>query len=433
MVLFFKYLLVTVFFCVQFLFVTFASAETVYEMLEKVVAEHELIQAAEARKDAAGQVLKQSRGAWYPQVTALANIGRQNIDPAAGALNTRENRNIQNIRTTQLLYDFGRTGAGVERSEAGLERSKFELAATRQDIILRGVTAYLDVYRHNQRLKLARQSERRIVQLTGIEETLVTKGAGLASDVLQAKSQLAGAKAVRVQAEGEFNNAMNRFRTVFGYSLTDGQIQAMVVPPRPEEHIPANIDEAVSIAAQNSFDLNMADKDIEMAEHEIRFRQSMYYPTLNLVGEANRKENDDGVRGTRRDVLGMVELNWTLFSGGRDRAAVNQARYILKDTEKRKEDLEHLVQERVRTAWRNMLTSRENARFLRDQADIMEEFLKLAKRERKLGTRSLLDVLSGEVTHLNALSNAISADIDHELALYNMLYAMGKLELDRIK
>lgn len=410
-----------------------SKAVTLYELLEQVVIDHDLIEAAQARKGAADQVVRQSRGEWYPHVSALANAGREHINPPGDRSSTNENRNTQTLRATQLVYDFGRTGSGISRSKAGLEKSEAELTATRQDIILRGVTAYLDVYRHAQRLNLALESEQRIVDLTGIEETLVERGAGLASDVLQAKSQLAGARALRIRAEGQLNNAMNRFRTVFGYYLSDEQIKEMVLPSRPVDYIPVTSDEALVMAGENSVDLYLAAMDIEMARHEIKFRESNYYPRLHLVGELKRKRNDSGISGTRRESLGMVELSWDIFSGGRDMAAVSEARYNLTEFEKRRDDMDQVVQERVLIAWQNLLTSRENARYLRDQANIMEEFLELAKRERRLGTRSLLDVLNGEVTHLNALSNAISADIDQDLAIYNMLYAMGMLELDVLR
>jgi outer membrane protein TolC len=305
--------------------------------------------------------------------------------------------------------------------------------AARQDVILRGTSAYLDVYRHAQRLRLARESEQRIVDLTGIEETLVTRGAGLASDVLQAKSQLAGARALRVRAEGQLNNALNRFKTVFGYYPTEEQIKDMMLPPRPGDYIPVTVEEALIIADENSLDLYMADRDIDIAGQEVRLRESRYYPSFSLVGEFKRKENDLGVSGVRTEALGMVTMNWELISGGKDMAAVSEARFNRTELKRRKNDLENIVQERVLIAWENLLTSRENARYLRDQANIMEEFLELAKRERRLGTRSLLDVLNGEVTHLNALSNAISAEIDQDLALYNMLYAMGRLELDVLR
>lgn len=433
MSIFYKKVQILIVLLSPFLLFSYVQAQTIFDMLEQVVEEHDLIQAAEAGKEAADQIVKQAKSEWYPHVSAVANLGRENIDPPAPASSTAETRNTQTLRATQLIYDFGRAGSGVKRARAGLNRSEAGITAARQEIIMRGLAAYLNVYRHARQLDLAEESERRIVRLTGIEETLVTKGAGLASDVLQAKSQLAGAKALRVLAEGQLSNALNRFRTVFGYVLTDEQIKEMVIPAKPLDHIPDTIDEALNIALENSIDLLMTAADIDMARHEIRFRESAYYPSLHLVGEFKRKENDAGILGTRNESLGMVELSWNLFSGGKDVAAVREARHRVRELEKTRDNLEHVIQERVLIAWQNLITSRENAKFSRHQADIMEEFLELAKRERKLGTRSLLDVLSGEVTHLNALSNAVSADIDKDLAIFNMLYAMGELELDVLR
>lgn len=428
-----RFILGPVFFVLFALLSSPASGQTLYELLERVVVEHDLVLAAEAGKEAADQNIRRAVGEWYPHVSASAEAGRESIDPAGGGSSTNKNRNVQTIRVSQLIYDYGRTGSGIDRARIGLDRSEAVVKAARQDVILRGTSAYLDVYRHAQRLRLARESERRIVDLTGIEETLVTRGAGLASDVLQAKSQLAGARALRVRAEGQLNNALNRFKTVFGYYPTEEQIKDMMLPPRPGDYIPVTVEEALVIADENSLDLYMADRDIDIAGQEIRLRESRYYPSFSLVGEFKRKENDLGTSGLRTEALGMVTMNWELISGGKDMAAVSEARFNRTELKKRKDDLEKIVQERVLIAWENLLTSRENARYLRDQANIMEEFLELAKRERRLGTRSLLDVLNGEVTHLNALSNAISAEIDQDLALYNMLYAMGRLELDVLR
>ncbi|WP_045216037.1 TolC family outer membrane protein [Desulfonatronovibrio magnus] len=404
--------------------------QTLYQMLERVVVEHNLIQAAESGRQAAAQDVRQARADWLPHLYGTASVGQEYIDPPGPRSSTSETRNYQSLRASQLIFDFGRTGSGINRAKAGFGRSEVELAATRQDIILQGITAYLDVYRNAKRLEFARQSEQRIIDLTGIEETLVTRGAGLASDVLQAKSQLAGAMAQRARAEGQLSIARSRFNTVFGFSISDEDIRQMTRPSSPLEYLPASVMQAVKSAEESSLDLHIAQYNIEMAEHDIKIRQAGYLPRLNLVGELKRKENDSGVRGTRNEALGMVEITWALFSGGKDRAATAQARHILEEQQKIREDLSTQIEERVLTAWQNLITSRENARFLKDQADILEEFLELAKRERLLGTRSLLDVLNGEVTHLNALSNAIYADVDQDLAVYGMLYAMGILELD---
>ena len=70
---------------------------------------------------------------------------------------------------------------------------------------------------------------------------------------------------------------------------------------------------------------------------------------------------------------------------------------------------------------------------LDQQANILNNFLSIAKKERKMGTRSLLDVLMGEVNYINAQGNAIAAREDTKIAAYNLLFSMGAISLDLFK
>ena len=53
------------------------------------------------------------------------------------------------------------------------------------------------------------------------------------------------------------------------------------------------------------------------------------------------------------------------------------------------------------------LRTLKNAQFLTNQARISNEFLELARKERKAGNRTLLDVLGGETALINAQADAI--------------------------
>ena len=80
-----------------------------------------------------------------------------------------------------------------------------------------------------------------------------------------------------------------------------------------------------------------------------------------------------------------------------------------------------------------MNTTQRNAQFLRNQANISGEFLRLARKERQLGRRSLLDVLSGETVEINASSDASNAENQVIVAAYTMLFVMGDLKVEDIK
>ena len=91
-------------------------------------------------------------------------------------------------------------------------------------------------------------------------------------------------------------------------------------------------------------------------------------------------------------------------------------------------DLRDQTEEQTRNAWDNLETARDNAIQLHNQANIAAEFLELARKERKLGNRSLIEVLGGETALINASSDAASADTTLAIAIYTLLSIMGEIK-----
>lgn len=406
-----------------------AGATTFGELLPDMLEQHERLKAAAEGKDAAYYRVQQAKSAWYPRVDLTGDVTKENIEKT-GAAGTSLGRNIQKLRATQLLWDFGRTNSAVGTTEAAFEMTDAQQIAVRQGLIQEGVTAYLNCIRFNKVLGFALQSEENIKHQTGIEESLVERGAGLSSDVLQAKSQLAGIAALRVAAEGDLVNIRNRFRAVFGRDVSPEEIAGFVPPEVPYEIVPTSLDEAIAIARKNNPNLVMVQKNIDMAEQEIRRARSMFYPSLNAYGEYWRKENDSGVEETKIEQRIGVEFNYNLFAGGGDMSALSAAKHARGEADNTLKDQERSIEELVRVNWQNLLTARAKAEWFRNQANIENEFLELARKERKLGNRSLLDVLTAEVNYNNAQSGAVSAEVDQDIAAFNLLFAMGQLRME---
>ena len=57
----------------------------------------------------------------------------------------------------------------------------------------------------------------------------------------------------------------------------------------------------------------------------------------------------------------------------------------------------------------------------------------LAREERRLGTRSLIDVLSGETAEINALSDAEAANSQVAIAAYTLLFIIGELTVEAVE
>lgn len=414
----------------------FGGAESSYskslaDLLPGLLVTHERVLAKQSQIEASTFGVEASRSGWFPRLDLTADTSSEQIGKPGSQTDdyTTRERNMQQIRGTQLLYDFDATSLRVEQSKNVLEQSQFEAVSTKQDLLLEGIAAYLDVYKTYKQVEYASRSEERIKQQTGIEETLVKRGAGVSSDVLQAKQQLLGAMALRVNIEGELAKARARFRAVFGYAPELNEIREFEKPVLPADLLPATPDEAVDTASAESPLLKAAGASVEASSKQVEIDRTRFYPNFNLFAEARRRENDNGDLGVRDTSSFGVEMAWNLFSGFGDEAQLSASRATVAQARYSHADLKRTVEQSVRTAWQDLRTNRRNAKLLREQTDILGEFMDIAKRERTLGTRSLLDVLVAEVNYINAVSAAVAAETDAIRSGYTALHAMGKLDV----
>jgi adhesin transport system outer membrane protein len=321
----------------------------------------------------------------------------------------------------------------IDRAGLVKLRSMTNLEAVRQNVLLRGISAYLNIVMAREKLRYARQSEENIRTQTGMEETLVSKGAGLSSDILQTKSQLARARALRVSVEGELIQAINFFKAIYGFVPTEAEISGFRLPVDPASLLPDGVEVMVKRALENNPDIRITTLEGAIAVQEEKINRARYLPRINLFAKDIRREDDLGVEGIREERSFGIELTANLFRGGSDCAAVQASVEKNNALQSQLSDTRMVVEGKVRNAWQDLQTSREKHKYLRNQADIIEEFLVLARKERKLGTRSLIDVLTGEVDQINAESQAVTSEIETLLASFNLYYAMGDLTADVVR
>ena len=397
-------------------------------LLIHLIKNHEELKSLDSRVEQAKAQYSQSRGLYYPSIDLSADGGREKIDKEFSS-DTNENRYDITLRASQLITDFGKTTNTIKRSGILLDQARTSLESSRQQLMFEGIKAYINIVRARERLKSALNSEERIKELTGIEKTLVEKGAGLSSDVLQAKSQLAGAMALRVEAQGELKLAKNRFFAVFAHFPTKEEVANLKDIEFPYNKLPAVLDDAIAIAVKQNPELLITRYNAQIAQKDIDISKGAFYPSLNLFGDATRKDNDAGIAGYSNEFSGGVEFRYNIFNGGGDRAALKSAIASKKSASYHTQYVVRIITEQVNNTWEQLSVLKLRSELLDQQADIVKNFLILAKKERKMGTRSLLDVLNGEINYINSIATSISAHQDTKIAAYNLLFSMGNINL----
>lgn len=341
---------------------------------------------------------------------------------------TERDMKENSFKVTKLLYDFGKSDGQVEDARFTAEQSGVAIESVKQGLILEAITANVSYQRSLKILAYAQKSEENIKKQTQLESIMVKKGKGYSSNVLQAKTSLAGAQSRRVRAQGSVSIAKARLQAVFRSLYSDltynesFNIDLEILPPTLEKakEIALSNNRQIQVGAMRSSALDQRVKSAFAKE---------YRPKVQFVGDIGRNFDKDGNNGLQEDAKAMVEVVFAFNGSNAGKYAIQAVKNEAASSKLRERETKDLVVEQVAIAWQNLATAKTNSLYIENQMNISQQFLELARVEHKNGRRNLLDVLSAETTKINAESDFASVHYDIVIASFTLLQAMGKLDM----
>jgi len=414
------------------------NSETYIEKVNVLIKTHKRILAAKNTVKATEEQLSVAKKAWFPEFSTTAFYGyeKRNLAKGRGGAVSQRDTSMPphqlDLTITQPILDFGAKSSALEIAKLQLGQSNLALDTVLQGVLLEAIAAQVGLISAIEIEGYAKQSVSNIKRQAKLEDARVSIGSGFSTDVLQAKAQLAGAEARYTLSKGARSSAENRYRSVFG-SLPERN-QKLEQLAIPVDRLPTSIDVAISRSLKNNTQVRALTIARDTARAAVKqTRAAEFSPTVNLILETKYKHDVSGTSGTAVEHLIKGELKYTFNLGATsfNNLAAVKANYFAGAN--RLMDAENLVEEQARNAYEQLKITEKNAQFLRNQANISGEFLRLARKERRLGRRSLLDVLSGETVEINASSDASSAENQVIVAAYTMLSIMGDLKTENIE
>lgn len=411
---------------------TVSYAETLQEAVEKVLVSHDRVLAAKADFAASNnRVSEMVANSWAPQFDLTTHIGREAQSNQAGGANTDLVSREMDLKLTQRVLDWGKATADIAASRFSAEQMADGLEIAKQAMILDTVSAFINLLRTQQMVDYAQESINNIKRQGEVEDARVALGKGYSSDVLQVKTQLAGAMARLVQSRGLWLQAKNHIRAVF---LRDpAEVVVLEAAPPDFALLPKSAEEAIAIAITANPTGKQLANLTNMLESQIKsLKKSTFYPIVNAILEHKMKDGVSGVAEFERETFGKFEISFPFNLGFSGVEAIRAARKDVEAARKRHNDFLLQITELTNSAWDNLETAKANAVLLNDQADLAAKFLELAREERKLDKRTLLDVLNGETALINSKSDAASAEADVKIAYYTLVQTMGALTIETL-
>lgn len=413
-----------------------AGAASLADELRLLLDTNPQVQAGHKNVLAAGEGVDEAFGDYLPNLDLRADYGygyydlpsRRRTVPPQDSLDGK--RESATLTLSQKLWDGGAREANYETAKLQRDAAQVSLDATRQQVMLEGIAAYMNVLRQIRLLELSRQNESNIMTQLSLENERVERGSGIAVDVLQAKSRLQVAKERRVAVEGALREAQARYMQVFGNAADVG---AMMRPRPPLDALPQSLDEAIQIAQRENPAVESGEKQIAIAGERRNAAEAGYFPRFDVEVSGNYENDVDGVEGVRRDVTALLRANWNIFNGFATRAAVAKTAFEHAAAQESQAHTRRRVTEQTRVAWEALDTARQRVTLLQNAVNIAEEVYTARQRLREAGKDTALNVLDAENEVFTAKINYIAALFDAQIAAYQVLAAMGKLSLETLE
>jgi len=323
--------------------------------------------------------------------------------------------NSISISAQMTLWDNGRSALGVEAQREMVLATRQSLINAEQQILLRIVSAYMEVRRSIAFIELRDNNVRLITQELRAAQDRFDVGEVTRTDVAQAEARLAAARSLLAAEQGTLARAQAEYEAAVGHA--PGQLAA-VSPVR----INQSLDEAQRLALANHPVLQQAQHSVAATELNLQRAELATTPTVTLNGSLT--VNDDFDSTTER--IG-INVGGPIYSGGLYSAQIRQ---VMANRDAARAQLLTTAQS-LEQGVANAYSYFEVARASRDASERQVQAATIAfdgiREEATLGARTTLDVLNAEQELLDARANLISAQVDETVASYSLLSAMGLL------
>jgi TolC family type I secretion outer membrane protein len=404
-----------------------ANAESLGDLLPGVVKNDDVVKAAQAEFAAKKQEEKVVFGQWYPTLAVTANYGHEKQKPETADDTTLVTRDV-NLSVTQLIWDFGNVNSQVREKRMEAAEVAARLKDARQTIMRDVILAYINVLRFDQTIQIAERAIEIIVEQGRLEESRLKIGAGTSTDVLKAKSKLASQEDLRVSLLKQLRTAKNAYRETT--KSKPPAVKNMVRPRLPLDLMPGSVEEAIKLAMRdNPLLLSGRITSFINRQKVSTARAAGFFPKVEGVVEDKYKEDFGGAIGKERELLTKLQMSYSFNLGGTAINTLRQNKETAKQWLSTYTEARNRTEELVRNAWDKLRTSQERVKILTDGLAIHSKSLELVRKDRKKGKSTVLEVLDA-IAQLTVAEGSLAFEEAEVLgAAYELLYAMGRLNL----
>jgi len=336
---------------------------------------------------------------------------------------------IAGVTATETLYNGLQTANRTRQAESNTSVARETLRVTEQTILLNAATVYMDLLRDGALLELQRRNVEVLQEQLRQTRDRFIVGEVTRTDVAQAESSLAAGRASVLSAEAQYSRSKATYRQVIGVEA------GTLAPGSPVDRLsPSRQPVAIEIARARHPSVGVAMFGIDFAVLQVKINEGSLYPTATLTGTVSQTWESDLTKQALQQFNAFVlgQLSVPIYQGGGEYSLIRQAKETVGQKRIDLDTARDAVQANVVTVWAQLEAAKAQIYATQAQVAASEIALNGVREEARVGQRTTLDVLNAIIVLVNARTALVTAQHDRVVASYNLLAAVGELNLPKL-
>ena len=326
------------------------------------------------------------------------------------------------------VYNFGINHLQVDLARENVLMTRDALVGVEQDVLLRAVSAFLDVRSAHETAMLQANNVRLITEELRAARDRFEVGEITQTDVSYAEAQLAAGRSNEAAARGQLMVAREEYKVATGHYPNGLQ-----VPPAAPITV-RTLADAKAMARTHHPDVLAQQRAVKISDMAVEIAHRSMLPSLTAGGSASRSLSRTHVAASDTTSIGVdMTLSGPIYQGGQLSAQYRKAKAQSEANRAALYVTVQNVEQAVANAWAQLAVAQASLQASEQQIRASTVALRGAREEATLGARTTLEVLSFEQDLLDAQAARISAQSQQYLAVYSLISAMGLLTADDLR
>lgn len=363
---------------------------------------------------------REARASYWPSLNAAGGYRKSTANtPTDPHANRFSDAYDATLSLDLLLYDFGKTPAAVRQALARELSAVETFRAIRSDLVLSVRTAYFDLCRAQDLLKVKEEAERQFRLRLNQVRAFVEVGRRTRYDITKAEVDLGNAQLETIDARNTLTTARATLNRRLGLAEGPGYSVAGAVLPPPTTDITV----LISTARRRHPGLRSLQADENLASAAVDEAIADLYPALRLQG-------DYGLSGRSLPLVGNIaaalRASFSVFDAGRKTARIDEAAARLRAARAAVADREQQIYLDLSQALSQLETARQRLTLTDLVLRQARETAELVAEQYRLGKASAVELTDAQVTLFSAQAEQVKARFDCQTAIAQIRHATGE-------